>query len=89
MNGGIKETNKGDKGDKGDTGNAGKDFNYWILSYACRASNPLLLIPIPAMLTGVGTSAPYDIHIWDGINLNWANNGTILAGPQGNPGTKG
>lgn len=40
---------------------------------------------------GVGASAPYTIYIWDGVNLEWVDNGTIQgpAGPQGEQGPKG
>lgn len=34
---------------------------------------------------GVGTEAPYDVFVWDGINGVWRNNGD-LTGVQGEPG---
>lgn len=44
-------------------------------------------VPQPATGSayGVGTSAPYDIYIWDAVNAQWRNNGTI----QGSPGSTG
>lgn len=41
--------------------------------------------PVAGDAYGIGTSAPYNIYIWDGINLEWVNNGPI----QGAKGDKG
>ena len=37
---------------------------------------------------GVGTQAPYDIYVYDGIGQSWINNGTIQ-GPEGDRGNDG
>lgn len=37
---------------------------------------------------GVGTTAPYDIYIWDAVNGSWRNNGTIQ-GARGETGARG
>ena len=37
---------------------------------------------------GVGTTAPYDIYIWDAVNESWRNNGTIQ-GVRGETGARG
>ena len=37
---------------------------------------------------GVGTTAPYDIYIWDAVNSSWRNNGTIQ-GARGETGARG
>ena len=37
---------------------------------------------------GVGTTAPYDIYIWDAVNESWRNNGTIQ-GARGETGARG
>ena len=40
---------------------------------------------------GIGTSEPYDIYIWDGVNHKWVNNGVLQGaqGIQGEPGVPG
>ena len=47
-------------------------------------------IPHPAAgeAFGVGTTAPYDIYIWDAVNGSWRNNGTIQ-GARGETGARG
>ena len=37
---------------------------------------------------GVGTEAPYDIYVYDGLNERWVNNGSIQ-GPKGDAGADG
>ena len=41
--------------------------------------------PAPGEAYGVGMAAPYDIYVWDAVNLEWKNNGTM----QGMPGSRG
>lgn len=38
---------------------------------------------------GVGTAPPYNIFVWDNVNKQWINNGTITKGDKGNPGKDG
>lgn len=47
-------------------------------------------VPAPEIgdVYGVGTEDPFDIYVWDGINEEWVNNGSIQ-GPPGEPGTPG
>lgn len=44
--------------------------------------------PSPGDVYGVGSSAPYEIYVWDGVNQLWVNNGQLqgAAGEQGKPG---
>ena len=44
--------------------------------------------PAPGDAYGVGDESPYDIYIWDAVNLCWKNNGAIRGG-KGDPGDKG
>ncbi|MCR5577226.1 MAG: hypothetical protein K6F56_09480 [Oscillospiraceae bacterium] len=44
--------------------------------------------PAPGEAYGVGTTIPYDIYIWDEINLTWKNNGPIQ-GARGETGAAG
>lgn len=46
--------------------------------------------PEPAVgdVYGVGTESPYDVYIWDGVNLLWVNNGSV-SGVKGDPGEPG
>lgn len=56
----------------------GKDFE--ILGYypMFLELDAAVTSPEPGDAYGVGTEAPYDIYIWDGVNLVWKNNGTLL-----------
>ena len=44
--------------------------------------------PTAGQACGVGTEAPYEVYIWDGVNRQWKNNGTIQGakGSTGDPG---
>lgn len=44
--------------------------------------------PEAGMAYGVGTAAPYDIYVYDGVNGIWVNNGE-LSGIEGKPGENG
>ena len=44
--------------------------------------------PAPGDVYSVGTELPYDIYVWDGINLVWRNQGQ-LQGPPGEDGRDG
>lgn len=45
--------------------------------------------PAPGDAYCVGSAAPYDVYIYDGVNVEWVNNGTIQGakGETGAPGT--
>jgi hypothetical protein len=94
---------KGDKGDQGERGlqgeqgipgepgqkgDPGKDFA--ILGYyaSLSALQAAVTTPEAGDAYGVGSVAPYDVYVWDGINLVWVNNGAIQ-GPKGDTGAPG
>ena len=99
---------KGDKGDKGDTGDTGPQgpqgpkgdpgetgAGFQVLGYYQQAGELYQVEqPTPGDAYGVGAQAPYDIYIWDGVGLDWVNNGPLQGargetGPQGPQGEKG
>ncbi len=67
---------------KGDPGESFKVLGYFKTLYALQTGVPN---PKVGDSYGVGTAAPYDIYIWDGVNNTWVNNGPI----QGAKGDKG
>ena len=73
---------------QGKDGTAGKDFV--IIGYYASLSElqSAVTSPTAGAAYGVGTTAPYNIYIWDGVNSRWVDNGTIQgpAGPQGQAG---
>ncbi len=73
---------------KGAPGPAGKSFE--ILGYYGSLADLEAGVPAPGpgAVYGVGTSAPYDIYVWDEVNGAWINNGAIQ-GPQGEKGDTG
>ncbi len=82
------------KGERGDRGEPGKDFR--ILGYYDTVEALLGAVPnpLPGDAYNVGAAAPYDVCIWDGVNLCWVNNGPLQGpagerGEQGEPGEKG
>ena len=94
---------KGDKGDKGDAGDTGlqgpqgeQGRGFVIMGYydtleALQSAHPTATA---GDAYGVGTTEPYDIYIWDGVENAWVNNGPIQGatgpqGPQGIPGETG
>ena len=38
---------------------------------------------------GVGSSAPYEMYVYDGVNNTWVNNGAMIQGPEGPEGPQG
>ena len=99
---------QGDKGDKGDTGATGPQgpqgpkgdpgetgAGFQVLGYYQQAGELYQVEqPTPGDAYGVGAQAPYDIYIWDGVGLDWVNNGPLQGargetGPQGPQGEKG
>lgn len=85
---------KGDKGDKGDTGEKGeKGDNFAILGFYPTLEALKAGVPSPAdgVAYGVGSAAPYDIYIYDGVGEDWVNNGALQGakGDKGDTGDKG
>lgn len=70
------------------TGATGQGFA--VKGYYATATALTAAVPAPAAgdAYGVGTAAPYDIYIWDGVSSSWINNGA-LQGAKGDPGPKG
>jgi len=62
------------KGDKGDIGK-----NFTILGYFSDLTALIAAVPNPQVgdAYGIGTAAPYDIYIFDGVSKQWENNGNI------------
>lgn len=69
-------------------GPPGEDFK--ILGYFKTLSDLETAVPRPDAgdAYGVGASAPYDIYVYDGVGLDWVNNGSIQ-GPEGPEGKQG
>ena len=69
-------------------GPPGEDFK--ILGYfkTLSALETAVLRPNASDAYGVGASAPYDIYVYDGVGLDWVNNGSIQ-GPEGPEGKQG
>lgn len=80
--------NPGKNGDKGDKGDPGEDFK--ILGYydTLSALEAAVVSPSAGDAYGVGTAAPYDIYVYDGVSGTWVNNGSIQ-GPAGKNGDDG
>lgn len=81
----------GPRGEKGETGSGFKVLGYYDTAGELEVSQTA---PNPGDAYGVGTAEPYDIYIWDGVNLVWVNNGALQGaqgerGPQGEPGPEG
>lgn len=76
---------QGPKGEKGDTGAGFLVNGYYATVSALEAS---VQNPAAGDAYGVGTSAPYDIYIYDGVNNTWVNNGP-LQGAKGDTGAQG
>lgn len=82
---------KGDKGDTGDTGARGADFA--VLGYFSTLEELQEEITDPSAgdAYGVGTAAPYNIYIFDGVHETWVNNGPVqgVRGEKGETGDRG
>lgn len=70
---------------KGDPGEDFKVLGYFPTLEALQAA---ITKPEAGNAYGVGTEAPYDIYIFDGVGKTWVNNGSIQ-GPQGPQGERG
>ena len=70
---------------KGDPGEDFKVLGYFPTLAALQAA---ITKPEAGHAYGVGTEAPYDIYIFDGVGKTWVNNGSIQ-GPQGPQGERG
>ena len=99
----IKNGLKGDKGErgepgaKGDTGakgEQGKGFRILGKYESLEALKEAVTQPEAGDAYSVGTSAPYDIYIYDGVTSDWTNHGKLQGakgekGEQGEPGAPG
>lgn len=75
----------GETGPRGPQGPAGKGLTilgYYDTEDALRAAVPL---PSAGDAYGVGTAAPYDIYVYDGVKGDWVNNGPLSGGGGGGP----
>lgn len=57
----------------------GRDFT--ILGYydTLELLNAAVTSPKDGAAYGVGTAAPYDVYVWDAVNLDWKNNGPLTS----------
>ena len=76
---------QGKQGEKGETGRGFKVLGYYATESALSAA---VMNPESGDAYGVGSTDPYDIYIWDGVNRKWVNNGA-LQGAQGEQGIQG
>ena len=79
---------QGKQGEKGETGSGFKVLGYYATESALSAA---VTNPAAGDAYGIGTSDPYDIYIWDGVDHKWVNNGVLQGaqGIQGEPGVPG
>lgn len=61
--------------------------NFTILGYYATLAALKAAVPSPTagLVYGVGTGSPYDVYIYDGVNNEWVNNGSLagVAGADG------
>lgn len=69
-------------------GSDGKNFALLGFYGTLSALQAAVQTPAAGDAYGVGTSAPYDIYIYDGVNNTWVNNGP-LQGAKGDTGAQG
>lgn len=76
---------QGEIGPQGPKGDTGSDFK--VLGYfnSIEQLQEQITTPEVGEAYGIGTAAPYDIYIYDGVSSTWVNNGSIQ-GPQGEKG---
>ena len=84
----------GAKGDTGAKGEQGKGFRILGKYESLEALKEAVTQPEAGDAYSVGTSAPYDIYIYDGVTSDWTNHGKLQGakgekGEQGEPGTPG
>lgn len=76
---------------RGEVGPDGKNFQ--ILGYydSLETLQSSISTPIKGDTYGIGTEAPYDVYVYDGVTSTWINNGAIQGptGPKGDKGEKG
>lgn len=71
------EGKQGVRGPKGDPGTGLKVLGYYDTPEALEAAVPA---PEAGDAYGVGTAAPYDIYVFDGVSGQWKNNGPLSGG---------
>ena len=76
---------------RGEVGPDGKNFQ--ILGYydSLETLQSSVSAPTKGDTYGIGTGAPYDVYVYDGVTSTWINNGAIQGptGPKGDKGEKG
>lgn len=70
----------GKKGDKGDPGKGLTILGYYGTLDLLKAG---VTTPEPGDAYGIGTAAPYDIYVFDGVTNDWVNNGKLSGGGEG------
>ena len=71
---------EGPRGPQGPTGRGLTILGYYDTQAALEAAVPA---PEPGDAYGVGTAAPYDIYVFDGVAKAWKNNGPLSGGGGG------
>lgn len=66
-------------------GDPGTDFTVKAYYESLSALESAVPAPADGDVYGVGTSAPYDIYVWDAVHSEWVNNGKVQ-GPTGETG---
>ena len=81
----------GPQGPQGPTGPQGNGFIVMGYYDTLEALQQAQTAPEAGDAYGVGTTAPYDIYVWDAVSGTWKNNGTIQGaqGPTGPAGPTG
>lgn len=74
------EGKEGQRGPKGDPGSGLTILGYYPTALDLETAQPF---PQPGDAYGVGTEAPYDIYVYDGVSLLWKNNGPLSGGGGG------
>jgi len=59
---------------------AGEQSSYFTIKGYVASTSQLPQMPQPGDAYGVGSSAPYDIYVYDGVNGQWVNNGPFNTG---------
>ena len=72
-------------------GGMGGGTSFGILGYYATADILISSVTDPKTgdAYGVGSSAPYEMYVYDGVNNTWVNNGTMIQGPEGPEGPQG
>lgn len=74
-----------------ETGGMGGGTSFGILGYYATADilRASVTDPKTGDAYGIGSSAPYEMYVYDGVHNTWVNNGTMIQGPEGPEGPQG